>query len=255
MRNVKVTVEVPELNLRKVDYVDAVEPGEGVISETKMRVPPCADEKEYDALVKVSAPTGDGKEEVFRTTALLEVKQSKTCSKGPVSDTTVVDIVKMHDLTLGGKSSYPFKITNYELRGKSYTLKVKGIEEWGSYEVTTGSVVVLEPGEVKTGELVIHADEGEEVVGEHTFTFSVQSDRDINQKFLTADIKSLKGDRKSSGEVFTSTAYFTAVLLLLLILLAGIGLVFTKFDFERFKSWMESMGLSSKNQDETNEDN
>ena len=218
IRNLKLTLQVPELGLEQTEYVDIIKAGQQVHYEFFLRTPDCAKAKDYDLVLFVEWPKAPGVKESFYTSGKMGLKGSGNCpAEGPTEQgTSVINILDIQDVdpTLGG--AYPFTIVNNEAESQAYVLSVDGTDDWGSYEIAPRSLIVVPAGESRTGVLTIFANQG--ATGEHGFSLTLRSKNDAKQVMLAARIK--QAEPGMSGRALLQLAIFVVGAILLVVAFA-----------------------------------
>jgi len=224
IRNLALTIQIPELGLEQKEYVDVVAPGQQIRQLFYLRLPNCVTPKEYDVVLFVEFPTGPGMQESFYIPTRMRAESSSACTpQGTKEGKSIIDILDIQDIDKKRGGVYPFTIVNGEDEGQAYVLSVKGIDDWGSYEIRPRSLIVVPAGESRKGELIIYAKQG--VTGEHGFVLNLRSKADAKQELLTARIKQDVPGRS------TRTWYqFGLFIVLAILLIAAFGLTFYKIE-------------------------
>lgn len=188
LRNLELTVQVPELGLTQTQYVDTIKTGEQQHIQFFLRVPPCTAPKDYDLILSVEWPKSAGVDEVFSIPTKMGVQSSGLCPQEPTTqDKSVINILDIQDIDPVKGGDYPFTIVNNEQESQAYVLSVDGTDGWGSWQVEPRSLIVVPAGESRDGILTIFADPG--ASGEHGFTLTLRSNNDAKTVMLSARIK------------------------------------------------------------------
>lgn len=188
IRNLRLTVQVPELGLEQSQSIDAIAAGDQETYEFLLRVPDCVIKKEYDLVLFVEFPQAPGMQEFFYIPARMAVAGSGLCEQDdPVAGKTVVDILDIQDVDPELGAVYPFTITNHEPFSQAYVLTVEGLDPWGYHQIRPRSLIVVPAGESREGELLVFTNEGSE--GEHGFVLTLTAKQDAQQLPLTARAK------------------------------------------------------------------
>ena len=226
LRNVQLTIQVPELGLEQQEYVDTIGAGQQGRYVFYLRLPNCVEPREYDVVLFVKYPAGPGMQESFYIPTRMRATSSGACSPdGKTGGSSIINILNIQDVDADG-GIYPFTIVNAEKEGQAYVLTVDGIDDWGSYEIRPRSLIVVPAGESRKGELVVYANKGAE--GEHGFLLTLRSKSDAHQELLTARIKQL-----APGRSVRSWFQFGLFILAAIIIVAAFGLTFHKVQVAR----------------------
>lgn len=217
IRNLELRIQVPELGLEQVKYVDILKSGDQGRYEFFLRLPDCVKQKDYDAVLFVEWPKSPGLVESFYIPFKIGVSSSGWCeSDGTKKGKSIINILDIQDIDpiLGGV--YPFTIVNNEDNDMAYTLSVEGTDGWGSYEFLPRSLIVVPKGESRKGTLTIFADKG--ATGEHGFTVTLRSNKDAQQVMLSARIK--QKEPGPSSRLLMQIGIFAVGLVILLLAVA-----------------------------------
>ncbi len=221
LRNVQLTVQVPELGLEQKEYVDTIGAGQQGRYVFYLRLPNCVKPRDYDVVLFVEYPQGPGTKEFFYIPTRMRATSSGQCDpQGRTGGTSIINILDIQDVDADG-GIYPFTIVNAENEGQAYVLTVDGTEGWGSYEIRPRSLIVVPAGESREGELVVYANKGAE--GEHGFLLTLRSKADAHQELLTARIK-----QEVSSPTTRSWFQFGLFILAAIVIVAAFGLTFHK---------------------------
>lgn len=216
LRNLVLTVQVPELGLETKEYVDVIRAGDQVHYEFFLRAPNCARAKDYDLILILEWPKGPGLVESFFIPARMGMQSSGLCLEEPTPHgKTIVDILDIQDIDPVDGGLYPFTIVNNEASSQAYVLSVEGTEEWGSYQIEPRSLIVVPAGESREGLLTVYANE--DAQGEHGFVLTLRSKDDAKQVMLTAKIKQRS---RLDDRVFLQFGVFVAGAILIILALA-----------------------------------
>jgi len=187
LRNIELTMQVPELGLEQKVYVDTLAQGDQGRYEFFLRVPGCAKSKEYDGVLMVEFPKSPGVKESFYIPTRFTVKSNGLCEEEPtVQGKSLITILDIQDIDPAAGGVYPFSITNNEQESQAYVLSVQDID-WGSYLIEPRSLIVVPAGETREGRLTVYANKG--VTGKHSFFLTLKSKDDAQQVSLTASVK------------------------------------------------------------------
>jgi hypothetical protein len=224
---IKVLVEVPELGISAVDYIDEVERGDSVSSEELyLKIPRCNVEPGmYDVNVKVTYDDGHETAPVYKTS--IYVDSAGPCEVAPSQDEEPSKLIvnletTTQSVTAGGQGIvYPLTITNTGSKSRTLVLGMPNVE-WGSVRFSPGNVIVIGGGESKTSYVYLTANK-DAAEGERMFTVALMNAEGstLNEVTFKAEIeKSASGI--SSSQIANGLVIALVVLILILVL---IGLI------------------------------
>ncbi len=228
LRNVQLTVQVPELGLEMKEYVDRIEAGEQGRYVFYMRLPNCVRAKDYDVVLFVEFPAGPGMQEFFYIPTKMGAVSSGMCEQGLPDFKSIINILDIQDVDKENGGVYPFTIVNAEPYGQAYVLTIEGTEEWGNYEIRPRSLIVVPAGESREGEIVLYANDDAE--GEHGFLLTLRSKADAQQVLLKARIK--QDEPGPSAQRYTQLGI---VIVVLIIIVTAIGIFLHKAERRKRK--------------------
>lgn len=219
--DIKVTVSVPELNVRDSEFLDELEADEKeTLEEFLLRVPDCATPGLYDVEVEVEF-------DEFETTTestQIQVIPGDSCSANvdPVeSGRTVVTVADVQEVSAGSETAFPIMLDNQGTTAKTFTVSVSGVESWGTSRVSPSAVVVVPAGDAETVFVYVKADRA--ASGEKVFLATVSGDGDSEAIPLTANVvgSAASGDLKKGLEV-------ALVVLVIILIIVGLIIGFNK---------------------------
>jgi len=228
LEDLKLTLSVPDLNLKVSEYLDELEADESkTFEELLLRIPECAKKGDYDVEIKVEF---DEYEEVMSTTTIT-VLESQTCPSTispitpTVEDKTVITVPASQELSQGTSVVYPIVIANSGANSKTYTINVAGTSSWASTKLDPSSVVVVPSGQSKTVYLYLSANPNAEIGGK-VFTLTVESGSESKQVSLTASITKSASD--SSWTSLRKGLEIGLVVLVVVLIIIGLVIGFSK---------------------------
>ncbi|MGV8150719.1 MAG: putative S-layer protein [Candidatus Woesearchaeota archaeon] len=224
--DLKITVSVPELNIKASEYMDELEADESkTFEELLLRVPECAKSGDYDVEITVEF---DEYEETTATTT-VSVKKGDMCgaSGDPVSgeDLTTITVPNSQELSRGTSIAYPIMIKNNMGTSKTYTLTVSGATNWGTARIDPSAVVIVPAGQTKTVYLYVSANSNAEV-GDKIMTLTVDSGTESKQIPLVAKIGSNTNSTNLSG--FRTGLEIGLIVLVIILIIIGLVIAFNK---------------------------
>ena len=223
--DVKVMVSIPELGISASDYLDEVEAEDSVTSEELyMRIPECAEAKDYTVEVTVEFDEGD---EVVSTQETITVIENEVCNI-PTTSQTIITVGSDVQTVVAGETGvvYPLSLSNTGSTSKTYQISANA-GDWASVKVSP-SVAVVGAGETRMVYVYVSANEGA-TAGEQTFSVEVNSgDELLKEVVLKADV----AENSASGWDGLKKGLEVG-LVVLVVLLVIIGLI---VGFSRLKS-------------------
>src|SRR3989338_482380 len=218
--DVKVTVEVPELNLKASEYVDELDADESEdVDEMFLQVPPYTKAGEYTLKVTVQY---DDLDKSVTETYVLKVEDSEyVATEFPqkAGKTVLAAGPEMQSVAAGKTATYAVALTNDGSASKAYTVEA-ATGDWATASVSE-KLVVLEPGQSKVVYVDLTAAE-DATAGEHLASLTVKSGSDVLETVvLKADVAA---PQKASNETSLRNGLEIA-LVVLVVLLVLLGLV------------------------------
>ena len=132
IRNLVLTVQVPELGLEQKEYIDVIKAGEQQHIEFFLRTPDCAKAKDYDLVLFVEWPMSPGVSENFYIPTKMGLQSSGLCPQEPTTQgKSVINILDIQDVDQQKGGDYPFTIVNNEAESQAYVLSVDGLRAGG----------------------------------------------------------------------------------------------------------------------------
>jgi uncharacterized membrane protein len=216
----KVSVAIPELQIKASDFVEEINDGKRKTSEELyLRIPNCATPGEYEAVVTVEYDDGDEK-----TTSKypITVLEGGVCDKAPAqaaSKTVITVASEAQTVTRGeGGAIYPLTLSNTGTAAKTFTVTAGGAD-WADLRVSPTNVVVVEGGQSKALYVYVSAKESASA-GAHTVALKVESEgRTLWEGALNANVADAAGAEGSWKKPLE------VVLVVLVVLLVILGLV------------------------------
>lgn len=213
--DVKVTVAIPELNVRDSEYLDELEADEKeTLEEFLLRIPDCAEPGVYDVEISVEFDEYESTTE----TAQITVLSGDTCTTAKTDPgKAIVMVPEAQEVEAGNEVAYPIVIANQGTSAKTFIITVSGVESWGTSRLSPSSVVIVPAESTRTVYLYVEADE--EAEGEKLFVATISSGEDSEAIPLTANV--VAGD---SDNVNLKRGLEVALVVLVIILII-VGLI------------------------------
>ncbi|MBD3313711.1 putative S-layer protein [Candidatus Woesearchaeota archaeon] len=232
--SVKVKVEIPELNLYAVDYIDELESDDSVSSEEMyMRIPSTANTGDYEVMVTVEYDDGYKETEERYNIYVVgdEDSQSGTGDSGSGDGDNQPGKVQItagpqtQDTARGqGGVIYPVSVTNTGSDAKSFSVAVSGVESFGTVKVSPSTLSVVESGATETFYVYVSANE-DSTLGSHTFGVKVSSNDETLKEF-PLNVNVVEGEPGSEEGGWDSVKKGLLVgLVVLIVLLVILGLI------------------------------
>ncbi|MFH1770976.1 MAG: putative S-layer protein [archaeon] len=221
--DVKVTVAIPELNVRDSEYLDELEADEKeTLEEFLLRIPDCAEPGVYEVEIMVEFDDIESTTE----TADITVLSGDTCTANSGSKDNsgkaVVMVPEAQEVEAGNEVAFPIVIANQGTSAKTFTVTVSGVESWGSSRLSPSSVVIVPAESTKTVYLYVEANEDAE--GEKLFMATISSGEDSEAIPLTANVV---GDDSNNVNLKRGLEVALVVLVIILIIV-GLIIAFNK---------------------------
>ncbi|MFC1801564.1 hypothetical protein ACFLZB_03795 [Nanoarchaeota archaeon] len=169
--NVKVTFAIPELGVSDSDYIEELEADdEKMTQELYVRIPTCAEAKEYEAEVTVEYDDGyETVEEEFTVT----VVGSDACTAASADKTVITVGPETQNVVAGGNEAiYPIALTNSGSGSKTYTLELTA-GDWAETRLSE-NVLVLDSEDTKVAYVYVKAN-SDATAGEQVMSLTVKS--------------------------------------------------------------------------------
>ncbi|MCK4669636.1 MAG: hypothetical protein KAT43_00420 [Nanoarchaeota archaeon] len=213
----KLTISIPDLAIEQAAFI-SMEPGQAKVSEELfMRIPKCAEAKEYTAVIEYTSSTVSDRKE-----KQINVLASDQCpaNSQPVEDKTMVSIGTTNQVIQHGETmSYPITLTNAGSEAKQYQIKVAD-DDWAVSQVSPIGDIFVNPGDSQTVHVTISP--LETAVGKNVFTVKILSDGSLLKSVpLAAEIagKAPKQESKTSTTIL-ALEIVLGIIIVILILIA-----------------------------------
>lgn len=219
--DVKVTVELPELNVRDTEYLDELEADEKeTLEEFLLRIPDCAEPGDYQ--VEITAEFGEYQS--TKQTAIMTVLPGDACpvESGAAEDKVVITVPEEQAVDAGTEISYPVMIKNEGRTAKTFTVTVSGVDSWGTSRMSPSSVVVVPAGQTESIFLYVKPKENAE--GEKVFTTTIASDGESETIPLTANVAAAE----KGAEGLEYGLKVALIVLVIILIIIGLVIGFTK---------------------------
>jgi uncharacterized membrane protein len=233
--DIKVTVSIPELGISASDYIDELEKEDAKnTEELYMRIPTCAEAKEYDVVTVVSY---DSATEEAEQVDKIEVVEGDLCEANV--ETTEVSIgPQSQDVEAGESVIFPVTIKNNGRYGQTYTVSVTGADSFADVQINPANVVVLAPGESQAVYVYVGARE-DASEGAHMFTLAVKAGTNVVEEYqLTANVK----ESGSGWDSVKKGLEIGLIVLVVLLIILGLVIAFNKMKGNEEETEEEASG-------------
>lgn len=217
--NVKVSVSVPELDIKTSDFMDEVEGEDSETStELYLRVPVTAKPGVYDAVVELEYDNGY---ETVAKTYELTVLPEEVAKTVIEAKTLVSAAIEPQTARVGSTVVYPITISNLGDDAVTYTVTIETADDWATFKVSPSNLVLLEPKEAKTVYLYVTPKAGADE--ENIFVASINGNDETQQVALQTDVVEAE---EETG--FRKTLEIGLIVLVVLLVIIGLIVAFTK---------------------------
>lgn len=135
----------------------------------------------------------------------------------PAERTSKVLVLESRDARGGDSTIFPITITNDGEATHSYQIFAEGIDSWGTYEVSEGSLILIPPHQTREAELRVYAYTSAPA-GDKVFSLVVRSGNDVEKTDLRVNILPSLERTVSPFLVNGLIALFVLIVLTLIIL-------------------------------------
>lgn len=230
IEDLKVTLSVPELNIKVSEYMDEIDPDKSkTFEELLLRVPECAKAGTYDVEILVEY---DNFEET-QTMGTIDVVASNTCGKSTGTGTgsdegkTLITVPNMQEVAQGTSVVYPVVINNNGANSQTYAISVSGASTWATTRIDPSAVIVVPAGQSKTAYLYVSAN-GNSELGDKVFTLNIESGEDSKSVPLVAKVTKSSGTATSDWSGFKKTLEIGLVVLVIILIIVALIIAFSK---------------------------
>lgn len=230
----KIKVAIPELGISASQYIDELEAEDTKTSEELLlRIPKCAEAKEYKLVASVVYDEGY---ETVSEESTIRVQDSGVCEVSAASSSTtntpktIITVgPEVQDVVKGkGGAIYPLTLSNADSTSKTFTISAEA-GNWASIKISPSNVVVLGPNEAKAVYVYVSAKE-EASAGQQMFALKIKSgDATLKEIALKANVV----EPVATSNVSSLRNALQIGLVVLVVLLVVIGLI---IGFNRLKA-------------------
>lgn len=221
--DIKVTVSIPELNVKDVATLDELDADETeTFEDLLVKIPVNAQPGDYVVNIELEYDEYEAAM-VSDIITITCYEDSAVCGmpgkKPSVEQATLVNVPSSMELTASG-AAFPITIKNNGASAVVYSLGVSGIN-WGTYSFDPAADFIVESGATKTVYLYITADKVE--AGEKYFKLQVRAGEEVNEVALSVNVS----DKEATGNLRNALEIGLIVLVVILIII-GLIIGFSK---------------------------
>ncbi|MGV8163151.1 MAG: putative S-layer protein [Candidatus Nanoarchaeia archaeon] len=230
--DVKVKVEIPELDIQTYETIDTLEKDEVQSFEALLlRIPADADPGDYEVIATVEF---DRYEEVSESAEITIIDPKGTPCTGTSCDDTTSDLSKTVvtmpasvDVVTGTAGSvYPILVQNKGTTAKTYVLSTSGVSDWGTAVFEPSSVFVLKAGQSQTVYLKIVALKDAQI-GDKVMKITITAGDEMKDTTVIASVK--QGTTKTATNMnLKNILEWFLVLLVVVLIVLGLIVAFRK---------------------------
>lgn len=222
LNDLKAVVEVPELNIKDVEYLDELDADDtNTFEKILLRVPQCAKPGLYDVNIRVEFD----EYEVAQQETTITVTEDPACGSGRTEGKTTIRVPQSQEAAPGATIVFPVIIENAKTTPQTYTISVSGVA-FGTARVDPGSLAVVNGLDAKTAYVYITVNPNE-AAGEKVFAVNVQADSESRQIPLTVKVTGEAAGASSLDNV-KKAIEVGLVILLIVIIIVGLIIGFSK---------------------------
>lgn len=222
--DLKVTVSVPALNIRDIQYLDSddeIDPDDyQTFEELLLRIPLDAKPGDYTVEIKVEF------DRYYQVIAKGKITVVEEKSATASEDKSIITVTPAQEIAEGTSAIYPILIENTGNSAKTYTIAASGFGEWATYKLEPSSVVTVAGKSKETVLLTVTAKDNV-AAGEKAFVITIDGPNEKVQKAVTATITSNGKSKTDWGKVQDGLTIGLIILVVILIIL-GLIIGFSK---------------------------
>lgn len=232
LTDLKVTISVPDLNIKTSEYMDKLDADESkTFEELLLRIPECTKKGTYDVEILVEF---DEYEETDTMTEISVVpgdmcgaSAGQTSGQTGQQDNSVISVPNSQELSQGTSIAYPIMIQNNGAVAKTYTMSLSGASTWATARVDPSSVIVVPAGQSRTAYLYVSANNDAEV-GDKVFTLTIDAGTESKQIPLVAKITKNANATTTNWSGFRNALEIGLVVLVIILIIIGLIIGFNK---------------------------
>jgi hypothetical protein len=229
--NVKVVLEIPELGVQAVDYIDELEGLDSASSEeVAMKIPVCTEEGDYE--VKATVYFDD----LYQSTTAsrkITIIESDACelTKEPYKtpEKTIISIASQEISAKAGEKVYfPITVVNSGTTATTVSFEIQG-NDWAEMEFKPSNMLIVDGEESEV--LTLYVTPKEDVEGSNMFSLNVKKNGELAKQVpLTVNIEKDEEENKgiTDGADLRTVLEVAIVVLVIILVIIGLVLAFRK---------------------------
>lgn len=227
--NVKVILEIPELSLQAISYIDEIEEGESVSSEeVALKIPVCTEEGEYE--VKATVYFDDLYKSVS-SQRTIHIVESDACEltqepyKTP--EKTIVSIaIQQADVMPNEAALFPITIVNTGTTATTVSFEVQGAD-WANVEFKPSNILIVEGEESEV--ISLYVTPKEDVEGSKVLTLNIIKEGKVAQQVpFTVNVEKEEEEKAFASANLRLVLEVAIVVLVIVLVIIGLVLAFRK---------------------------
>jgi len=229
LRYLQIMVENDDLNYNVQTDIPLLAAGESRTTEFLLKVPRCTAEKQYPLRI-TTRYVAEGHEHVEQTSQALKVVAGGLCN-APASlfENTMIDTFFEQELDVGQTTIFPFRILNLNRDAVTYSLRVEGLETWGTYRLDPDTTFTVASGEESMSFLTFEL-ENWAPLGQTQVTVVVSADGEEERFPINLFIR--EAVTANQYEQLKRALEVTLILLVFILLIAGFIIAYKKANEE-----------------------
>lgn len=222
--DVRVSLEVPGLDISTADFLNEIDRGESKTSpELYLRIPSDASAGTYDAEVSLRYNYYYTQTRNFEIEVIDAPEEPKEKAHTAVSAPRDAQEIKA-----GGSASYPVTISNLGRSSMTYVLNIDTGKDWADFRFDPSNVVVLEEGEAKT--VYVRVEPHEDAESDKVALLSITDGKETKQVALQASV--VPDDVEEPVGGFRRALELGLIVLVVLLVIVGLVVAFTRLTSE-----------------------
>lgn len=227
--NVKVVLEIPELSLQAISYIDEIEEGESVSSEeVALKIPVCTKEGEYE--VKATVYFDDLYKSVSsqRTVYIVESDACElTQEPYKTPEKTIVSIASQQANVMPNEAAlFPITIVNTGTTATTVSFEVQGAD-WANVEFKPSNILIVEGEESEV--ISLYVTPKEDVEGAKVLTLNIIKEGKVAQQVpFTVNVEKVEEEKAFASANLRLVLEVAIVVLVIVLVIIGLVLAFRK---------------------------
>lgn len=242
----QIEVANDDLNYNVQTDVSVLAAGEARTIEFLLKVPRCAEEKQYPLRI-TTRYLAEGQEHIEQTTQTLKVVAGGIC-EAPESlfENTMIDTFFEQELDIGETTIFPFRILNLNNDAVTYHLRMEGFETWGSYRLDPDTTFTVASGHESMSFLTIELEDWAPL-GQTQVTVVVSADGEEERFLINLFIR--EAVTANQYEQLKRALEVVLILLVFVLLIAGFIIAYKKANEEpathQDHKYLEEIGVDT----------